>query len=374
MNGGIFVIRGDEELVAMSEQPYDSEDLLQALLAKFPSLLAGDQVHASPRRWLLVGREASLPSEEDGGGRWSVDHLFLDDDAVPTLVEVKRSSDTRIRREVVGQMLDYAANAVVYWPVERLRSTFEASPGAEERMRDFLNPEVDPDEFWQQVGTNLMAGKVRLVFVADVIPPELRRVVEFLNTQMNPADVLAVEIKQYVGEGMRTLVPRIIGQTEEAQKRKGRAEGRQWDEPSFLEELERRRNHDEAVVAREIIEWSRSKLPRPVWVKGDTKGGFSPELDYGGHSHSPFTLRVNGRLAIRIVTMRAAPPPFDQRQKRLDFLRLSSAVGLDFDEVAKREKPNIELARLVEPERLAGLLATLDWFVDQVKMPVPPGT
>ena len=28
----------------------------------------------------------------------------------PTLVEVKRSSDTRIRREVVGQMLDYAAN------------------------------------------------------------------------------------------------------------------------------------------------------------------------------------------------------------------------------------------------------------------------
>jgi len=28
--------------------------------------------------------------------------------------------------EVVGQMLDYAANAVVYWPVERLRSYFEA--------------------------------------------------------------------------------------------------------------------------------------------------------------------------------------------------------------------------------------------------------
>jgi hypothetical protein len=34
----------------------------------------------------------------------------FDQNAVPTLVEVKRSSDTRIRREVVGQMLDYAAN------------------------------------------------------------------------------------------------------------------------------------------------------------------------------------------------------------------------------------------------------------------------
>jgi hypothetical protein len=31
----------------------------------------------------------------------------LDQDAVPTLVEVKRSSDTRIRREVMGQMSDY---------------------------------------------------------------------------------------------------------------------------------------------------------------------------------------------------------------------------------------------------------------------------
>jgi 5-methylthioribose kinase len=42
-------------------------------------------------------------------------------------VEVKRSSDTRIRREVVGQMLDYAANAVVYWPLEMIRAKFEAA-------------------------------------------------------------------------------------------------------------------------------------------------------------------------------------------------------------------------------------------------------
>ncbi len=33
------------------------------------------------------------------------------------MVRVKRR-DTRIRREVVGQMLEYAANAVTYWPVD----------------------------------------------------------------------------------------------------------------------------------------------------------------------------------------------------------------------------------------------------------------
>ena len=38
-----------------------------------------------------------------------------------------------------------------------------------------------------------------MIFVADLIPPELQRVVEFLNSQMDPAEVLAVEIRQFTG-------------------------------------------------------------------------------------------------------------------------------------------------------------------------------
>lgn len=82
MSGGIFLLRGDDDLVEMTEQPYDSEDILQALIARFPSLLAGDQLGStSPRRWVLVDREAGLPDDEDAAGRWSVDHLFIDQDA-----------------------------------------------------------------------------------------------------------------------------------------------------------------------------------------------------------------------------------------------------------------------------------------------------
>src|SRR5215203_3400855 len=110
----------------MVEQDYASEARLQELLAKYSNLLAGDQIDGDePRRWLLLDREVSLATVEGGTGRWSVDHLFLDQDAVPTIVEVKRSTDTRIRREVVGQVLDYAANAVFYWPLGTLRARFE---------------------------------------------------------------------------------------------------------------------------------------------------------------------------------------------------------------------------------------------------------
>jgi len=88
MSGGIYLIQNDGQPVEMGQQKYGSENLLQEMLIRSPNLLAGDQVNAAePRRWLLVAREAGLPGEEGSGDRWSVDHLFLDQDAIPTIVE-----------------------------------------------------------------------------------------------------------------------------------------------------------------------------------------------------------------------------------------------------------------------------------------------
>src|SRR6202043_3493613 len=90
------------------------------------------------------------------------------------------------------------------------------------------------EAFWSRVKTNLQAGRVRMVFVADEIPLALARVVEFLNAQMDPAEVLAVEVKQFANDTIQTLVPRVIGQTAEAQIKKTVASAqRQWDESSF---------------------------------------------------------------------------------------------------------------------------------------------
>ena len=77
------------------------------------------------------------------------------------------------------------------------------------------------DEFWKRVQTNLAAGRVRLVFVADELPTELRRIIEFLNQQMSPADVIGIELRNYEGgDGLRALVPRVVGLTEAAKEHK----------------------------------------------------------------------------------------------------------------------------------------------------------
>lgn len=80
----IFLLKDGVKLQEMIQRPYESEDLLQKLIADFPNVLAGDQFDAEePKRWLLIRREANVPSEGTGASRWSLDHLFVDQDGVP---------------------------------------------------------------------------------------------------------------------------------------------------------------------------------------------------------------------------------------------------------------------------------------------------
>ena len=375
---GMFVIQdGNKGLVEMTETPYDSENLLQTLLADYPNLIAGDQVDSeNPRQWLLISREASLPSEEDGAGRWSVDHLFLDQDGIPTLIEVKRSSDTRIRREVVGQMLDYAANAVVYWPVEKVRSMFEANctgskRDPEQELRQYLNGRCEPEDFWGQVKTNLEAGKVRMVFVADEIPRELQRIIEFLNTQMDPAEVLGMEIRQFQGKGLKTLVPRVIGQT--ATKKPPRS-SRQWDEQSFFDQLDSRWEARDVETARRILRWAQAQSLRIWWGKGKDYGSFYPMLDVSGASYYLIGLRTGyttGYIEIEFGRLKDSRQFADESRRAELLKRLNEITGVKLPENAIERYPSIQVPLLREHENLQRFLDTLNWVLEQYRAAEP---
>lgn len=371
----IYLIGHGEQLVEMREATYDSEDLLQRLLATYPNLLAGDQMDLqAPRRWLLVTREASVPGELAGSGRWSLDHLFLDQDAVPTLVEVKRSTDTRIRREVVGQMLDYAANAVVYWPLEHVKAQFErrcelARLSPDDELSALLGPEGVPAEFWQQVKTNLQAGRIRMVFVADEIPAEVRRIVEFLNQQMDPAEVLAVEIKQYQGEGLRTLVPTVLGQTAEAMQRKsaGTEPGHQWDEESFFADIVAKGHASDAPIARKILEWAKRETTRVWWGRGRTYASFVPQYFHGDEKHQLFNVWASGKLEFYFYWY-AYKPPFNDEGKRLELLaKLNEIPGVALSPSTIALKPSVPIALFADDKALQSLFEIFRWFMSEVR-------
>jgi hypothetical protein len=207
----ILMEQGDR-LVPLEATPYDAERVLRGLLDVHPELLAGAQMDPSnPRRFIQVRRPA--PS-----GAWSLDHLFLDQDGLPTLVEVARPPDEESRREVVGRMLDHAANAARLWPVDGLRALFERQVPAGQpaegprRLASQLGRAGDFDELWQRAARNLRQGTLRLVLVADVIADELRAIIEFLDRRMADVEFFGVEVRQYTGEGgPRCYVPRLVG-------------------------------------------------------------------------------------------------------------------------------------------------------------------
>jgi hypothetical protein len=265
------------KLAVLRDSPYESEDVLQTALADFPEVLAGGTTSDDgDRSLLLIRREKGIPTVESGSATFSLDHLFVDPAGVPVVVEVKRSSDTRIRREVVGQMLDYAANGVKYWPVAELRADFEsgcASRNLEpDALIEALSAVGDAEEFWKQVEQNLRAGRVRMVFVADRLPDELVRVIEFLNEQMSPAEVLGVEVQQFTDGDTRVLVPRLVGATAAAKAAKERATGTAWNELSMLAAAEERCSPPEVESARALLSHAAQVGTKVSWGKGLTAG------------------------------------------------------------------------------------------------------
>lgn len=303
----IWLIGPDgQQIVEMAASKYDREADFQSILAAHPALIDGKQVDPDdPRRWLLVSQEAVVPDAE--AGRWALDHLFVDQDGVATLVEVKRKSDTRLRREVVGQMLDYAANGSLRWTAAYLGDAFAATclaTGVEpdESLAEFLGDPERAPAFWEMVESNLRAGRMRLLFVADEVPAELLRIVEFLNEHMSPTEVLALELRHFSGGGFSTHVPRILGRTlaavsnKEASGRRS-ASHRSWDREGFVEDLRQRLDSRQAGHVIEFLDACAVHFEL-AWGTGAATGSFTPRRP-GISARGPVTVYSDGRLEIK---------------------------------------------------------------------------
>jgi hypothetical protein len=354
MSPGIFVIKEGGHLVEMLMQPYEAEYVLQRLLADYPGVLAGE-AESSARRFALINREVGVPAQEGGPDRWSLDHLFVDDQGVPTFVEVKRRTDTRIRREVVGQMLDYAANGLSYWKADALRQQFEDSQTSRGQdpldiLRDLLGDDKDIEAFWELVRTNLAARKVRLVFVADDIPQELRALIEFLNEQMLSVEVLGLEVKQYAGEGLTTLAATTVGKTQAAQIAKGERE-------VSLREIQYRDFWEQFLPQLHATypEWSRTnRAPIVSWLELPAK---KTGIAYGVNFTGP------GKLRAEVYLHKGSEHLPSLIAKKME---IEDALGerLQWEELPERQASRIAVYREGDVGNTDDWSAYTKWFLD----------
>jgi hypothetical protein len=183
---------------------------------------------------------------------------------------------------------------------------------------------------------------------------------------MNNTEVLAIEIKQFVGQqGLRSLVPRVIGQTTKAQTVKGTQRRPTINEDEFFTHLNQR-SPEAAQVARKILDWAIEK-GLPINWRG---ASFVPVVDYGGpFTHNPITVVGSSkipRVGIKFGRMR-------NRQKlsaglRLELLHLLNEIpGVNLPSDSIEKFPSIPLSILTQEGCLDKFLAAIEWSNEQVR-------
>ena len=291
----LFIKRTDGTIHKLSEHPCKNETIeLQDALAISPDLLPGDQIKPeSQRRWLLVKREMPIPDPNSGGNRWSLDFLYLDQSAIPTFVECKQYKDTRSRREVVGQVLEYAANA--HWTFEELEKC--ADETAKDKGSTLIKAieALQPDEelrgeetsdFFKKAIRNLEEGFVRLIFFLEKAPQELKILADYLNRQMERTEVLIVEAKQYFDGQNIIVVPYLFGYAEQASLKKeppriimSSSERRKWDDLSFFEEAKKGLRLEQLNAIQLLYDFAINSANTVVsWGTGKNRGSFNPKF------------------------------------------------------------------------------------------------
>lgn len=266
---GLFLF-SDDNASPVTEQRYDTELELQNIVAKNPHLLLEKQDNG--RELILIQQEFALPEYQDGANTFSLDHLMVDNEGIPALVEIKRSTDTRVRREVIAQMLDYAARMATV-NANDLRSLFVQNNDSPELLARY-----DTEDFWDKVAINLKAERMSLYFVADTIPDTLLTLIEFLRRNMTSITLYGVEVKQYRSEDAMLLSATFVGGSQ-PERVKLNAPSIAWDANSFADKLHIFHDDGLATVCQSLRQHSETLSVPIVFGRGAKNPTFRAVLD-----------------------------------------------------------------------------------------------
>jgi hypothetical protein len=237
----IIVRDHNGESRVLASKPFSYEDILKRNIAELPRLVPLETVSDEAVSYLTIGDE--WPA---GTGR--ADIVLVGSDGILTIVETKLSRNPEARREVVAQLLEYAAY-LSEWTI------FEIQQRAEEFFRsDKCHPEHRGRPFDQVLETflensgtdeginsfkgkieqNLRQGRIRLIVAVDEVGEQAQKIVTFVNSYSS-FDIYLLQISAFEdSDGRRIFVPSLYGY---ARKVATTGERIQWDWGKYETEL-----------------------------------------------------------------------------------------------------------------------------------------
>lgn len=186
------------------------EAFLQDLLFRFPQTLPIDAIDAAYAGAVPVCRELTTPAGY-------VDALYVNPLGRLTLAEFKLWRNPQARREVIGQILDYAKE-LASWGYEDLQREVSKTLRRTGNVLYELVREQAPDEasFVDRVTRHLKRGEFLLLIVGDGIREDVEHIVDFVQEHSGlHFNLSLVEAALYSDHSGHVIVqPRVLARTE----------------------------------------------------------------------------------------------------------------------------------------------------------------
>jgi hypothetical protein len=197
--------------VALADRGEYDEAYLQGMLHARPELLPVEELDGDFAPLVSLGREIA-----------AIDNLFVSPSGKLTLVETKLWRNREATREVIAQVIDYAA-CVSSWSYEELeqncRRALSPAPLASNSLYELVRarfPEATPGEteFHDSVQRSLKNGRFLLLVVGDGIREGLESMVDYLHSQPGARFKFGlVELQVFTdpgADGGRLVVPHVL--------------------------------------------------------------------------------------------------------------------------------------------------------------------
>ena len=208
------------------------EEWMQTLLEKSPSILPTGNISSVYAPLVCLAREVETPSGY-------IDNLYISAKGYIVLVETKLWRNPEARREVVGQILDYAKD-IQKWTYENVDAVYRKYHRTNESLFSRMVAEnlcdaYDEAVFVDTVEKNLKASRFLLMIVGDGIREGVEKMSEFLNQNPTMQYHFALcELEVYELEnGQRLVVPQLTAKTELVERGFIRIEGSGTVTPSI---------------------------------------------------------------------------------------------------------------------------------------------
>jgi hypothetical protein len=196
--------------LALEPLAYTNEDELQDILnTGSAELIPSDPSLEEPH--IVYAREVPTDSGP-------IDLIGIGSSGSVTIMECKLARNHQIKREVVGQVLDYAASL---WETDiaGLSAAFKAKAGSDpfEAIRAKFGEDAgsfDEEACRSEVARRLREGDFRLLVAVDRIDPELRRIIQYVNSRGGGDQgvrLVALEFPRFQQGDIQLLIPEAYG-------------------------------------------------------------------------------------------------------------------------------------------------------------------